>query len=173
MKRLSIILLAVVLITSSAGIYGQSYGKKIVASLTGGKANKNTKVESALGAPDIPNPAPQNVYGQYTLSLGGGFVIIDMEKEVIDGQGDDIIIYEVGASYKTAVNEAFYVKGSIDNSPGSWVYLGEYPGDKTGIDLGKFGVKKIRYIAIFDKPVKADDNSASPGADIDAVEAVH
>jgi hypothetical protein len=57
--------------------------------------------------------------------------------------------------------------------PGSWVFLGEYSGDKTTIDLKNFGANNIRYIAIFDMTYKPNDNSETPGADIDAVVALN
>ena len=154
-------------------ILAQQYAKQVQTALIGGANNKNTTISYVLGAPNSPKPSVRNEQNKAYVSLGGGFVIVDMGVTIFDGEGPDLKVYEVGGSYGNAGNEAFYVKGSLSGAPGTWVFLGDYGGDDCTIDLRNFGGKSVRYIAIFDKPYKGDDSSETPGADIDAVEALN
>ena len=150
-------------------LIAQKYASKVVCSLIGGMNNKNTNVDLALKE---PNNSSKNKKS-YDVSLGGGFIILDMGVNIVDSNGPDLVVHESGASYTGASSEPFYVKGSSDMKHGSWVFLGEYSGDKTTIDLKNFGANNIRYIAIFDMTYKPNDNSETPGADIDAVVALN
>lgn len=174
MKKSIILSIALFIIFSFfSDLFAQKYAKSVVCSLIGGKTNKNTNVDLVLGAPDTPNPSDPDAYNTNNVSLGGGFIIIEMEVEVIDGNGDDLIVYEIGKSYKTAFTESFYVKGSKDMSSGNWIYLGEYKGDVCRIDFKKYNANNLRYFAIFDGTKTPDEGSMTPGADIDAVEAIN
>jgi hypothetical protein len=151
----------------------QKYGGKIISSVIGGKKNQNTNVNLALNSPNMPKSISNPQHNTYYVSLGGGYIIVDMGVVIFDGNGPDLKVYEIGNSYTNAVNEAFYVKGSPDMKPGSWIFLGEYRGDVVSIDLKTYNAANIRYIGIFDIPFRPNDQSETPGADIDAVEALN
>ncbi len=175
MKKIATIIsiLLLIFICSIENASAQKYASKIMNSVIGGKNNKNTNVNLALNVPNMPKSISNPQHNTYYVSLGGGFIIVDMEVTIINGTGPDLKIYEIGNSYTNAVNEAFYVKGSPDMKTGSWVFLGEYKGDVITIDLNNYGADNLRYIGIFDIPFKPNDGSETPGADIDAVEALN
>jgi hypothetical protein len=173
-KTLHVIAILLLLtICTAENAIAQKYAVKIMNSAIGGKKNKNTNVNLALNTPNMPKSISNPQHNTYYVSLGGGFIIVDMGVTVVNGNGPDLKVYEIGNSYTNAVNEAFYVKGSPDMKPGSWVFLGEYKGDVITIDLNSYGANNLRYFGIFDIPFKPNDGSETPGADIDAIEALN
>ena len=173
MKKLSYILIVGFIIgainLNPQDLSAQKYASKVVSYLIGGMNNKNTDVDLILKEPHTSSKSKK----AYDVSLGGGFIVVDMGVTIVDGNGPDLVVHESGSSISGASSEPFYVKGSPTMKPGSWVFLGEYSGDKTSIDLKTFGVNNIRYIAIFDTYFKTNDSAEYPGADIDAVVALN
>jgi len=149
-------------------LFPQQYADSVVYALLGGLNSKNTNPNVVLGVPSFPNEGAEN-----DVSLGGGFIIVDMGVYVTNGPGIDLKIYETGHSYPTAADEPFYLLGNENNSMNGWQYLGSYPGDICEIDFDSLNVDNIRFVAIFDKPCNASLMSNYPGADIDALEAVN
>jgi hypothetical protein len=107
------------------------------------------------------------------LSLGGGngYVIVDMgeNEEILDGSGADLKVYEVGAGCN-GINEGYYVYVS-NNSSGPWILLGTGSGNST-FDLAG-NLSRARYVKIVDQNPNVDNGGSTPGADIDAIEALH
>ena len=91
-------------------LIAQKYASKVVCSLIGGMNNKNSNVDLALKE---PNNSSKNKKS-YDVSLGGGFIILDMGVNIVDSNGPDLVVHESGASYTGASSEPFYVIGSSD-----------------------------------------------------------
>lgn len=158
-------------ILTFGNVYPQQYAQTVLSALLGGSGSINTNLDVILGPPDLPVSGPTSA-----VSLGGGFVIVDMEVNVKNGEGIDLKIYEQGSSYQGSppLSEVFQVLVNSDSASSRWQYLGTYPGDVVEIDLDTTMIGEFRYLAIFDSAVRnALDGSQSPGADIDAIEAIN
>ncbi|MEZ4683540.1 MAG: family 16 glycoside hydrolase [Caldilineaceae bacterium] len=127
--------------------------------------NSQTDVRFALGRPRGADD---------DLSIGGPdyWIVFDMgeNEAIIDGEGNDLRVIEIGALFGNAVDEEHDVYAS--NSPtGTWSYLGQ------GIAISEFdlrdaGLEKARYIRIEDLSTRTD-NSPTPGSDIDGLQALN
>ena len=107
---------------------------------------------AVIGAPDNIN-----------YSIGkNGWCVLDMQYPVIDGPGDDFIVYEGDSS-----PEGFtcYAGETID---GPWISLGNGNGT-TEFDLSNSGLPEARFIKILDD---GDGSAVAPNAgfDLDAIE---
>ncbi len=115
--------------------------------------NNPTGASAALGLPD-----------EIFASLGrGGHVELDMGENtpIVNVDGDDFIVYEVGTS------DGYHVYWSDVPYGGSWNYMGSGFGT-TSFDISSLPTDTIRYLKIVDD----NDGSATewqPGCDIDAV----
>ncbi len=115
--------------------------------------NNPTNASAALGLPD-------EVYA----SLGkGGHIELDMGENtpIVDVEGDDFAIHEVGSS------DGYDVYWSTVPYGGSWDLIGSGYGT-TSFDISSLSTDTVRYMKIIDD----DDGSATewyPGCDIDAV----
>lgn len=127
--------------------------------------NSQTDVRFALGRPRGADD---------DLSIGGPgyWIVFDMgeNEAIVDGEGNDLRIIEIGALFGNAVDEEHDVYAS--NSPtGTWSYLGQ------GIAISEFdlrnaGLEKARYIRIEDLSTRTD-NTPTPGSDIDGLQALN
>lgn len=109
---------------------------------------------AAIGAPD-------NV--RYSLGRNG-YAILDMGEPIIDGEGNDIIVYE-----NDATPEGYQMLAG-QTMDGPWVLLGNATGNHE-FDLSFTGQASARYLKIKDD---ADGQSqvADAGFDLDAVEGI-
>ena len=136
------------------------YAQKIISSDIRGSENQHKEPDAALGPPDA-----QSGHEGY-VSLGGeGWIIVDMGKDIVDGTGYDLEIYELGSSYPDSNNEAYKIFAS-KYSDKDWIYLGK-GSDISGFDLADAGVDSVRYVKITDDT--GTNSGKSPGADIDAI----
>jgi hypothetical protein len=141
----------------------QKYADQVVFCLLGGINNFSTNIEAILYSPEYPQWNKDTI-----LSLGGGYLVIDLGVIAIDGSGPDLKIYEAGESYGLDA-EPFWVLGNTDNVATNWQYLGKYKGDICYVDFDSLNVDNIRYISIIDAVPKTDPGP-HPGADFDAIE---
>ncbi len=115
--------------------------------------NNPTNASAALGFPD-----------EVFASLGkGGHVELDMGENtpIVDVEGDDFTVYEIGSS------DGYHVYWCTFPYGGSWSFIGSGFGT-TSFDISSLPTDTIRYLKI------VDDNDGSstewyPGCDIDAV----
>jgi len=115
--------------------------------------NNPTNASAALGLPD-----------EIFASLGkGGHIEVDMGEvtPIVDVDGDDFTIHEVGSS------DGYQVYWSSLPYGGTWNYIGDGFGT-TSFDIFSVPTDTIRYLKIVDD----NDGSATewyPGCDIDAI----
>ena len=115
--------------------------------------NNPTNASAALGLPD----------GIFASLGRGGHVELDMGEvtPIVDVEGDDFTIHEVGTS------DGYHVYWSSLPYGGSWNYIGNGYGT-TSFDISSLSTDTIRYLMIVDD----NDGSATewyPGCDIDAI----
>jgi hypothetical protein len=104
---------------------------------------------------------PDNLH----YSLGkSGWIIIDMLDLVVDGEGDDIIVFEGGTQQE---GYSFYAGQSMD---GPWVLLGEGTGT-TSFDFAGTSISEARFFRIVDDGDGAG-NVFGAGFTLDAVQAL-
>lgn len=112
----------------------------------------------ALGAPDRVSGEDTNA-----LTLGaGGQLVLGFDIQIVDGEGDDIYVFEVGPSVEAT-------KIEVSNDLSTWYEVGTASGSTAGVDLnGKIPAgERFKYVRLTD--LNSDPNGTWPGADIDAV----
>lgn len=117
--------------------------------------------QTALGQPELAD-GENNV-----LTLGaGGVLVLEFDVSIVDGEGDDIYIFEQGPDM-----EATKVEISSDLS--TWYDIGVAQGATAGLDIsGKVPEDgRFRYVRLTD--LKESIDTRWPGAEIDAVLALN
>ncbi|MCL5036824.1 MAG: hypothetical protein M1269_06890 [Chloroflexi bacterium] len=139
----------------------QRYAVALVDYQIYGNNNKHNDPADSLGPPDAWGGAENYV------SLGGGFIILDMGDDFTCIPGIGLKVYEASSAFADTPGEAYQV--FLASRPdGPWRNVGLGVGI-TNFDPTQVGITKARYIKIVDMSPR-DDNSESPGCDIDAVE---
>ena len=118
---------------------------------------------TALGPPDYVADKwsrPRAV----SLGNGGSITLAFGEGALIDGDGPDLFIWEIGPSL-----EATTVEISADGK--TWIPVGTAPGGTSAIDIGPFVSRDdvFHFVRLRDVPFQGGESDAWPGADIDAV----
>lgn len=114
--------------------------------------------EDTLGLPDREGNRDDNA-----LTLGaGGVLTVEFNINIMDGEGDDIYVFEVGGQV-----EATRVEVSSDLE--TWYDIGTAEGKTAGLDMnGKIPEgSAFRYVRLTD--LKEYPSGTWPGADIDAI----
>ena len=138
----------------------ESCATKVISFTHGDPWTNDTKAmnpEDVLGAPDYDSRTDTNY-----LCLGkGGSITLEFSIEIIDGDGLDIYVFEIGPDVEAT-------KVEVSNDLTNWIYVGDADGSLSGVDLnGKVPAgAAYKYVRITDRDGKG---SGWPGADIDAV----
>jgi hypothetical protein len=114
-----------------------------------------------LGAPDYDKPTDTNY-----VTLGAeGVIILEFGVYITDGEGMDIYVFEIGPDVEAT-------KVEVSDNLTDWIYVGDADGSISGVDMnGKVPANgRYRYVRLTDIE---KIGSSWPGADIDAVAAVH
>ena len=112
----------------------------------------------ALGIPDREGNRDDNA-----VTLGaGGVLVLGFDIQIVDGDGDDVYIFEVGGSAEATRVE-------VSNDLATWYEIGTAQGRTAGLDLnGKLPEgQRFRYVRLTD--LREAPSGTWPGADIDAV----
>jgi OOP family OmpA-OmpF porin len=126
--------------------------------------------EAALGRPDYRGVDDAEDEGRY-VSLGhGGELVLEFKDNVlIDGEGPDLAIFEIGPEV-----EPILIAISEDGE--DWtVDLGRLEGSTCTVDIAPFvrAGQSFRFVRIEDAEGGKSNNSQWPGADVDAVGAIN
>ncbi|MEM1055598.1 MAG: hypothetical protein AAGI52_08720 [Bacteroidota bacterium] len=125
--------------------------------------------DQALGPPDYDTPqCPSGDECYLTLTSGGVAVFEFTNNTLFDGPGDDIAIFEIGPDV-----EATTVEISVDGQ--DYILLGRVEGSSATLDIAGRGPRdaRFRFVRLTDDPNQGGSGGATPGADIDAVGAIH
>jgi hypothetical protein len=123
--------------------------------------------EAALGPPDCPGDTSEpNTY--VALGRGGQLVLEFIGAKLYDGEGPDLKIVEIGP-----LTEAVEVAVSDDGE--QWLTIGCAKGAESTLDLAAHARPgdRFRYVRLVDLGKVSAANNKWPGADIDAVGALH
>lgn len=144
------------------GVDRDPFANAVIAYDARGQGNTHRDPAWVLGAPSC---------GTYDLSLGGGYVVVDMGEgeEVADHEGSDLRVYESSSVCGGGSASAYEVFVS-DGPEGPWSAIGTASG-VADFDLSGSGLSTARYIRVEDRA--SPSPAQTPGADIDAFEAIH
>lgn len=123
---------------------------------------KNQDPSVTLGQPDYKGES-----SGADLCLGaGGALVLEFNVSIVDGEGEDIYVFEVGP-------DAEATKVEVSSDLKTWYEVGTAKGKTTGLDLnGKVPEDgRFRYVRLTD--LREHPDSSWPGADIDAVLALN
>jgi hypothetical protein len=127
-----------------------------------GAGTDATEASQSIGEPDRSG-TPLGYEGHLVLRFPDG---------IPNGQGPDLLVYELGHNFPPAIDENYRVEASADGN--TYVSLGEAPGDVASFDLAAGGLSLVHYIRITDLPPNESlsipgYDSTVVGADIDAI----
>lgn len=140
-----------------------SFADEIVAFTVGRPASeaKYSDPNAILGRPDGS--------GTKALTLGcGGVVVLSFDNNrLVNGDGDDLYVFEVGDAVEAT-------RVAISEDGDTWVDLGSVEGSTAAIDIDRYvpdGSGPFRLVRLTD--ARAQCGGRWPGADIDAVAALN
>lgn len=143
-----------------------SFADKVVDFQPGSPKPKQSVLDpaKALGVPDYPTKKND----AYTSFGKGGFMIVEfVDNRLVDIEGDDLYIFEVGPDVEDMNVE-------ISENGTTWIGVGKIFGSTSYIDIRPF-VKpgqQFRFVRLTDDPNEGDHSGSTPGADLDAVGAI-
>jgi len=122
---------------------------------------------AALGPPDC-NDQDHDVSKFVALGHGGTLIVEFTDAWLCDGEGPDLKIIEIGP-----LSESFEVAVSANGS--DWISVGRALGAESLIDLAPFvnPTDRFRYVRLIDAKSQRVARNRWPGADIDAIGALH
>ena len=124
---------------------------------------------SAVGPPDYSGNAECTRPNCSTTLTSGGVLVVEFTNNTLyDGPGDDIAIFEVGPDIESTTVEI-----SVDGR--DYIALGTVRGSSATLDIAGRGPTgaQYRFVRLTDDPTQGDAGGTTPGADIDAVGAIH
>ncbi|MDX8376780.1 MAG: OmpA family protein [Mariprofundales bacterium] len=126
-------------------------------------------VPSATGknnnSPELVLGAPARYQPSLTLGCGGVLIVRFVDNALIDVEGDDLYIFEIGANIEATMVE-------ISANATDWIAIGNVAGATAGLDIKQYVKPKqsFNYVRLTD--LKQACNSKTPGADITAIAAI-
>lgn len=120
---------------------------------------------AAVGRPDCP--AGKKDASKYVALGHDGLLVLEFTDNVlVNGPGDDLAIFSVGANPKP-------VEVSISVDGTNWINLGRLEGGKSTFDIGTASTsgQQFRFVKIVDG--RGSNPKAPTGAEIDAVGAIN
>lgn len=141
------------------------WADKVVSFMQGKPLPKlGTKPAGAIGRPDFTNKKDGSKY--VALGHDGQLVLEFTDNALVNGPGDDLVIFSVGTPPKP-----IEVSISVDST--TWLHLGRLEGNRTSFDIGSVATpgQKFRFVKIVDG--RGSNSKAPTGAEIDAVGALN
>lgn len=142
-----------------------SFADEVIYYRAGDPAPLKAKHRQTSNALSIPDYQHRTGDGYLSLGCGGVLVIKFNNNALIDIQGPDLHIFEVG----TAI-EPTQLEISPDNR--RWIMIGEISGGRADVDIAPYAQQfdTFRYLRLTD--LKQHCGRGSPGSDIDAIGAI-
>jgi OOP family OmpA-OmpF porin len=119
--------------------------------------------QMALGPPDY-TPDTRGLPRAVSLGNGGSITLAFGDGALIDGDGPDLFLWEIGPSV-----EAVSVEISTDGA--TWIPAGTARGGLCAVDIGPYVSRDdvFHFVRLRDVPFQGRESDAWPGADIDAI----
>lgn len=134
------------------------------------KAGKPAPKQNRDPAASLGKPGRNAKSNHNSVALGhGGVLVVEfVDNALVDGPGDDLVIFEVGKAIEP-------MKVAISTDGQTWIHLKRAPGAKSTLDIGPFVQpdQQFRFVKITDGRSKRSNGSKVPGADVDAVGAIN
>jgi OOP family OmpA-OmpF porin len=132
------------------------------------KDARSMNPSSALGEPDYVSDEADlklPVFTAVTLGCGGSVTLEFTKVRLIDVEGPDLHIFEVGPAVEPTQLE-------ISKDGAAWINIGRVSGGKASVDIHNFVAPgdQFRFVRLTD--LKEACGGEWPGADIDAVAAI-
>lgn len=153
-------------VVSTQGI--DPFADAIVSSTILQGENEYTNPIEALGP---PRHALDYFFDFVSLGGPGYSAVFDLGdgEQIVDGPGNDLRVYELGV-LANGIDEEHNVY--VSNAPaGPWILIGQGIA-VSEFDLATAGVSSARYVRIEDVSTRTD-GTATPGSDIDSIQALH
>lgn len=119
------------------------------------------EVKNVLGEPDVIETF-DDVSGIHSLGLGGDLTIRFSNNALIDVNGPDLYIFEIGQIEPTDLE--------ISKDGQKWIKVGKIDGGVAEVDIANFVAQGELFYYVRLKDLKKQ--SALPGADVDAIAAI-
>ena len=142
-----------------------SFADEVVSFTSGepkARAEKDRIPEETLGIPDYDRDEDDNFL---TLGCGGVVVVRFTDNSLIDIDGPDLYVFEIGPAVEPT-------DLAISRDGESWVEIGRIAGGRADVDIAQFvdGCEPYSHVRLTDG--RTDCGGKYPGADIDAVGAI-
>ena len=142
-----------------------SFADEVVSFTSGepkARAETDRIPEETLGIPDYDRGADDNFL---TLGCGGILVVRFTDNSLIDIDGPDLYVFEIGPGVEPT-------DLAISRDGVSWVDIGRIAGGRADVDVADFvdGSEPYSHVRLIDG--RTDCGGSYPGADIDAVGAI-
>jgi OOP family OmpA-OmpF porin len=142
-----------------------------VVSFTPGEpaATRSRDPNAALGKPDYQGTDDAKDEATYvSLGHGGELVLELMDNVLVDGEGPDLAIFEIGPEV-----EPILVAISEDGK--NWIDVGRVEGATCDVDIASFvePEQRFRFVRLTDAKAGKSNDSDWPGADVNAVGAIN
>ncbi|MDT8452178.1 MAG: OmpA family protein [Gammaproteobacteria bacterium] len=142
-----------------------SFADEVMFYRPGNPAPLKAKHKDPSNALSVPDYKRRTGDGYVSLGCGGMLVVKFNDNALVDIDGPDLHIFEVG----TAI-EPTQLEISPDNK--QWIMIGEISGGRADIDISNYTQQfdLFRYLRLTD--LKQHCGAGSPGSDIDAIGAI-
>ncbi len=144
---------------------GVSFADEVILYRPGNPAPLKARHRDPSNALSVPDYDRRTGNGYVSLGCGGILVVKFNDNALVDIDGPDLHIFEVG----TAI-EPTQLEISPDNK--QWIMIGEVSGGRADIDISNYTQQfnLFRYLRLTD--LKQHCGPGSPGSDIDAIGAI-
>ncbi|WP_400080503.1 OmpA family protein [Winogradskyella sp. R77965] len=119
------------------------------------------EVKNVLGEPDVIETF-DDATGIYSLGLGGSLTIRFTDNALVDVNGPDLYLFEIGQLEPTDLE--------ISKDGKSWIKIGKIDGGVAEVDIAPF--VKPNELFYYVRFTDLKEKSGIPGADVDAVAAI-
>jgi flagellar motor protein MotB len=119
------------------------------------------EVKNVLGEPDVITTF-DDATGIYSLGLGGTLTIRFTDNALVDVNGPDLYLFEIGQLEPTELE--------ISKDGVSWIKIGKIDGGVAEVDISPFVSPNELFYYVRFKDLKV--TSGIPGADVDAIAAI-
>ena len=148
-----------------------SWADEVVSFTPGEPApGRSLDPQAALGRPDYRGTDDAGDEATYvSLGHGGELVVEFTDNVLVDGEGPDLAIFEIGPEVEP-------ILVAISEDGVNWVNdVGRVEGSTSVVDIGPSTEpgRRFRFVKLEDARAGKSNNSAWPGSDVDAVGAIH